>query len=143
MAAARHDHGEDEKAGREQDHARIENQASLRHARPSPPPCNHYRHPTVLETRASMANNLVENLGKELEQIDREYASDFAGHSRLTRDIGQMERMIKRCASIVSQVDRIPAAAQGPDLTRVRDAAAASLALYQGEREAIARAQAV
>jgi hypothetical protein len=90
-----------------------------------------------------MANNIVENLGKELEQIDREYAADFAGHSRLTRDIEQMERMIKRVSSIVSQVDRIPAAAQGPDLTRVRDAAAASLALYKGEREAIARAQEV
>jgi hypothetical protein len=90
-----------------------------------------------------MANNLVENLGKELEQIDREYASDFAGHSRLTRDIGQMERMIKRCASILEQVDKIPSAAQGPDLARVRDAAAQSLQLYQAEREAIARAQAV
>lgn len=90
-----------------------------------------------------MANNLVENLGKELEQIDREYASDFAGHSRLTRDIGQMERMIKRCASIVDQVDKIPSAAQGPDLARVRDAAKQSLQLYQAEREAIARAQEV
>ena len=37
-----------------------------------------------------MATNLVENLGKELEQIDREYATDFAGHSRLTRDIPQI-----------------------------------------------------
>ena len=90
-----------------------------------------------------MANNLVENLGKELEQIDREYASDFAGHSRLTRDIGQMERMIKKCASIVEQVDKIPSAAQGPDLARVRDAAQQSLQLYQAEREAIARAQEV
>ncbi len=88
-----------------------------------------------------MANNIVENLGKELEQVDREYASDFAGHSRLTRDIGQMERMIKRVASVVGQVDRIPAAAQGPDLARLREAAAASLALYEGERAAIERAQ--
>ena len=90
-----------------------------------------------------MANNLIENLGKELEQIDREYASDFAGHSRLTRDASQMDRMVKRVAAILSQVDRIPAAAQGPDLTRVRDAAAASLTLYEGERDAITRAQAV
>jgi hypothetical protein len=90
-----------------------------------------------------MANNIVETLGKELEQIDREYASDFAGHSRLTRDIEQMERMIKRVASIVSQVERIPAAAQGPELARVRDAANASLTLYKGEREAIAKAQEV
>ena len=90
-----------------------------------------------------MANNLVENLGKELEQIDREYASEFAGHSRLTRDIGQMERMIKRCAAVLEQVDKIPSAAQGPDLARVRDAASQSLQLYKTEREAIVRAQAV
>jgi hypothetical protein len=90
-----------------------------------------------------MATNLVENLGKELEQIDREYASDFAGHSRLTRDIGQIDRMIKRTASIVEQVDRIPSAAQGPDLARVREAATQSLQLYKTEREAIVRAQEV
>jgi len=90
-----------------------------------------------------MATNLVENLGKELEQIDREYTTDFAGHSRLTRDIGQMDRMIKRTAAIVAQVERIPSAAQGPELARVREAAVASLALYKGEREAIARAQEV
>jgi hypothetical protein len=90
-----------------------------------------------------MANNLVENLGKELEQIDREYASDFAGHSRLTRDVTQMDRMIKRTASIVDQVDRIPSAAQGADLARVRDAATESLRMYKAEREAIVKAQAV
>ena len=90
-----------------------------------------------------MANNLVENLGVELEQIDKEYASDFAGHSRLTRDISQMDRMIKRVAGVVAQVDRIPSAAQGPDLARVRDAASASLTLYKAEREAIVRAQSV
>jgi hypothetical protein len=90
-----------------------------------------------------MANNLVENLGKELEQIDREYASDFAGHSRLTRDVSQMDRMLKRVAAIVEQVHRIPAAAQGPDLARVREAATASLQLYKTERDAIAKAQEV
>lgn len=90
-----------------------------------------------------MANNLVENLGKELEQIDREYASDFAGHSRLTRDLSQMERMIKRAASVVDQIDRIPSAAQGPDLARMREAASQSLQLYKNERDAIAKAQEV
>ena len=90
-----------------------------------------------------MANNLVENLGKELEQIDREYASDFAGHSRLTRDVAQMDRMIKRAASIVDQIERIPSAAQGADLARVRDAATESLRMYRAEREAIVKAQEV
>jgi hypothetical protein len=90
-----------------------------------------------------MANNLVENLGKELEAVDREYAADFAGHSRLTRDIEQIDRMIKRTAAVVDQVDRIPSAAQGPELVRVREAATQSLQLYKAEREAIAKAQAV
>ncbi|MBX3188291.1 MAG: hypothetical protein KF819_14830 [Labilithrix sp.] len=90
-----------------------------------------------------MANNLVENLGKELEQIDREYATDFAGHSRLTRDLAQMERMIKRTESVLKSVDQIPAAAQGPELTRLRDAASQSLDVYKQERAAIARAQEV
>jgi hypothetical protein len=90
-----------------------------------------------------MANNLVENLGKELEQIDREYSADFAGHSRLTRDLGQMDRMIKRTASIVDQIDRIPSAAQGPDLMKVRETASTNLELYKTERVAIAKAQEV
>jgi hypothetical protein len=88
-----------------------------------------------------MATNIVETLGEELQQVDREYASDFAGHSRLTRDLDQMDRMIKRVASVLSQVDRIPSAARGPDLERIREAAASSLALYKGELEAIKRAQ--
>lgn len=88
-------------------------------------------------------SNLVETLGKELEQIDREYATDFAGHSRLTRDIAQIDRMIKRAASIVERADQIPAAARGADLTKLRDAAANSVELYKQERAAIARAQEV
>ncbi len=90
-----------------------------------------------------MATNLVENLGKELELIDREYSTDFAGHSRLTRDIEQMDRMIKRTAAVVEQIDRIPSAAQGPELSRVRESAAQSLKLYTNEREAIKHAVAV
>jgi len=88
-------------------------------------------------------SNLVESLGKELEQIDREYATDFAGHSRLTRDIAQIDRMIKRAGSIVERANQIPSAAQGAELTRVRDAAASSVELYKQERAAIVRAQEV
>lgn len=90
-----------------------------------------------------MAANIVETLGKELEQVDREYATDFAGHSRLTRDVDQIDRMIKRTASVVSQIEKIPAAAQGPDLQRMREAASASLTLYKNEKVAILQAQEV
>lgn len=86
---------------------------------------------------------IVETLGEELEQLDREYAKDFAGHSRLTRDLEQLDRMIKRARGVVDKVQQIPAAAQGPDLVRLREAADQAVALYKGEREAIARAQSV
>jgi len=87
--------------------------------------------------------SLVENLGKELEQLDKEYASEFAGQSRMTRELGNLDAIIKRAQSILQRVDQIPSAAQGSDLVRLRDAAAQSLELYKAERQAIARAQEV
>ena len=87
--------------------------------------------------------SLVETLGTELEQLDREYQSEFAGQSRLTRDLELLDRMIRRAQSIVERASQIPVAAAGPDLTRLRDAAAQSFELYQQERAAIERAQAV
>lgn len=85
---------------------------------------------------------IVETLGKELEQLDSEYARDFAGHSRMTRDLDQLDRMIKRAESVTERVKQIPAAAQGPELLRLQEAANVAAALFRGEREAIARAQA-
>ena len=86
---------------------------------------------------------LVETLGKELEQLDAEYGKDFAGHSRMTRDVSQLDRMIKRAKSVIERADAIPEAARGPELGRLREAATTSVGLYAGEREAIVRAQAV
>lgn len=84
---------------------------------------------------------VVESLGSELEEIDQEYAKEFAGQERLTRDLGVLDRLIKRTQSLLERVDRIPSAAQGPELVRVRDAVAQSLEMYEQERKAIARAQ--
>jgi hypothetical protein len=86
---------------------------------------------------------IVETLGQELEQLDSEYAKDFAGHSRLTRDLAQLDKMIKRAESVIARVQAIPAAAQGPELLRLQEAANVAAALFRGEHEAITRAQAV
>jgi hypothetical protein len=85
--------------------------------------------------------SIVETLGQELEAIDKEYAKDFAGHSRLTRDIGQLDRILKRLNSVVERIDQIPIAARGPELSRLRDGASQNLDLYRNERKAIQRAQ--
>lgn len=86
---------------------------------------------------------VVENLGKELEDLDREYADAFAGQSRLTRDLALLDKIIERGKSILQRIDLIPSAAQGPELVRLRESAAQNLNLYAAERTAIARAQEV
>jgi hypothetical protein len=86
---------------------------------------------------------ILENLGQELEELDREYAAAFAGQSRLTRDLGLLDKIIARGSSILSRIDLIPSAAQGPELVRLRDTAAQSISLYTEERAAIVRAQEV
>jgi len=87
--------------------------------------------------------NVVENLSKELDTIDKEYAAGFAGQSRLTRDIKLLDSIIERVGSVLQRIDKIPSAAQGPDLVRLRDSASQSLGLYHQERQAIVRAQEV
>lgn len=96
----------------------------------------------MLKNAVEMAS-IVETLGKELEQLDGEYSKEFAGQSRLTRDVGILDKMIKRAKSILERVDQVPSAAQGPELAKLRDAAAQAVDLYQQERTAIARAQEV
>jgi hypothetical protein len=86
---------------------------------------------------------IVENLGKELEELDRQYANAFAGQSRLTRDVSLLDGIIERSTSILQRIDTVPAAVQGPELVRLRETAARSLDLYTKERAAILRAQEV
>lgn len=86
---------------------------------------------------------LPEKLGAELEQIDREYAAEFAGQSRFTRSLDTLDALIRRVDRVMKEVDQIPSAAQGPQLLKLREAAAQSVDLYRRERGAIERAQAV
>lgn len=87
--------------------------------------------------------NLAETLGKELEALDAEYARDFAGQSRLTRDMDQIDRIIKKVQAMQDRIDQIPVAARGADLERLRSSVVENLKLYSTERQAIERAQAV
>ncbi len=96
----------------------------------------------MLGIPSAMAS-IVETLGTELEQLDKEYAAEFAGQSRMTRDVSLLDRMIKRAQSIVERVNQVPSAAAGPELLRLREAASGALELYKQERGAIVRAQEV
>lgn len=86
---------------------------------------------------------MLETISKELEQLDNDYSANFAGQSRMTRDVGILDEIIGRGTDILKRIDQIPSVAQGPELVRVREAAARNLALYAQERNAIVRAQEV
>lgn len=86
---------------------------------------------------------MLETLSKELDQLDNDYSSNFAGQSRLSRDVGLLDQIITRGNDILKRIDQIPSVAQGPDLVRLREAAAKNLELYAQERGAIIRAQEV
>lgn len=86
---------------------------------------------------------MLENLTQELDQLDNDYSSNFAGQSRMTRDVALLDKIIARGNDILKRIDQIPNAAQGPELVRLRDAAAKNLELYSQERGAIIRAQEV
>jgi regulator of replication initiation timing len=86
---------------------------------------------------------IIDNLGRELEDLDREYSAGFAGQSRFTRDLDLLDKIIAKGSALVQRIDQIPTAAQGPELLRLRDAARQNLSLYTQERTAIVRAQEV
>ncbi len=86
---------------------------------------------------------ILENLGKELAELDREYANNFAGQSRFTRDLDLLDKIIGKTSSALERINQIPAAAQGADLQGMRQAAEQNLAMYRQERTAIVRAQEV
>jgi hypothetical protein len=86
---------------------------------------------------------MLENLGREMDALDNEYAANFAGQSRLTRDIGLLDSIIERGNDLLKRINSIPAAAQGPDLVKLKDAASNNIRLYAQERGAIIRAQEV
>jgi len=89
-----------------------------------------------------MANPLFERLTKELDDVSAEYEGRFAGQSRATRSVDELDGLRTRVKKVLDQLDAIPSAAQGAELIRVREVAQGNLSLYDAERRAIAEAKA-
>jgi len=87
-----------------------------------------------------MASTLIEAMGEEIDRISAVYESSFAGQSRATRDLGELDQLIQRTRAVLAQVDQIPAAARGADMSRLRDVAAENLRIYEAEKVAIKEA---
>lgn len=81
----------------------------------------------------------IEALKSEVEDISNTYEGRFAGHSRVTRDVGEMEELVKRTRDVIAKLEAEP---KNDDVNALLSTAKDNLALYQNEREAIRAAKA-
>jgi hypothetical protein len=89
-----------------------------------------------------MATPLIQRLQDDLDSINSTYEGRFAGQSRATRDIVEMDGLITQIKSVLSRVEAIPSAARGPELSTIHETATSQLQLFQNERVAIQQAKA-
>jgi hypothetical protein len=88
-----------------------------------------------------LATTLFERLRTDMDNITAEYDRDFAGQNRATRDLDQMDQLIKRTKEVLARIDEIPSAAQGPQLIELRTSVVGTRDTYEGERKQISQAK--
>jgi hypothetical protein len=88
-----------------------------------------------------MATPLVNTLSDELDRIAARYEAQFAGQSRATRNLDELDAIIDRTRELVARIDSIPEAAQPRELRKLRETASTNLDLYKRERELIVQAK--
>lgn len=84
-----------------------------------------------------MAKTLSQ-LRAEVDQITGEYDARFAGHSRVTRDLEDLNNIINRIRSVIGDLGRLP---RSNDRTSLEDNAKQSLTLYENERKEVMKAK--
>jgi hypothetical protein len=85
-----------------------------------------------------MASTRTESLEQEFAQLEASYDSGFAGKSRATRDLGELDGLIKRLRELIPKIEANDGAAPSKLLENAR----ARLATCETERQAIQAAKA-
>jgi hypothetical protein len=88
-----------------------------------------------------MATPLVQSLGAELDSIAANYEAQFAGQSRATRNLDELDSIVARTKEVLQRLEAIPSAARSKDLQELVEIAQKNLAMYAQERELIVRAK--
>jgi len=88
-----------------------------------------------------MASFIATRMKQELESISKVYDAKFAGQSRGTRDLSEMDNLIRRAKNVVLQIDATPNSSRDADLVALRNDAQEQLKLLEAERVAIAEAK--
>lgn len=88
-----------------------------------------------------MATPLIESLQNDLNDINNTYEARFAGQSRATRELSELDALVSKLRSLLSRIESIPAAARGPELAEMLNTAVQQLQLFQSERLEIEKAK--
>ncbi len=77
----------------------------------------------------------------ELDRISARYESQFAGQSRATRNLDEIDAIIKDTESVLKRITSIPSAAAPPGVTELAEIARNNVTLYKNERQMIVQAK--
>src|SRR5512143_1047812 len=79
----------------------------------------------------------------ELESIAARYEAQFAGMSRASRNLDEIDAIIAETKSVLKRIESIPEAVRPPDLTELASTARQNVTLYERERAMIVEAKRV
>lgn len=88
-----------------------------------------------------MATPLSQALSEELDRIAANYEAQFAGQSRTTRNLDELDAIAAQTRELVKRIESVPEAARPPEMQKIHQTATANLDLYKRERELIIQAK--
>lgn len=91
----------------------------------------------------AMATPAQKSFADELDKIAARYEAQFAGHSRATRDLDELDAIIKDTKAVLARIESIPSAARGAELSVIGDTARENVKIYEQERGLIVEAKAM
>ena len=83
----------------------------------------------------------AEAFAQELDRVAARYEAQFAGHARASRNLDEIDALIRDTDSIVTRIKTIPAAAAPAGLAELLVTASANATLYKKERQLIVQAK--
>jgi hypothetical protein len=88
-----------------------------------------------------MATTPKASFADELDRIAARYESQFAGQSRATRNLDEMDAIIRDTENVLKRITSIPAVAAPAGLSELAETARQNITLYKNERQFIVQAK--
>lgn len=85
-----------------------------------------------------MANLTLAQIRLQLDQISAEYDARFAGQSRVTRDLNDLNGLVRRAQQLLQDLEKLP---KSKDRTELEGTARDAVNLYDAERKEIMKAR--